>query len=118
MIIINTLINIIDNSGVKQIKCIGFLNKTTKKITPGNIIVGVVKKIKQNSLIKISSIVRALIVTSKNFININDGSYIKFINNSAILLNKKNIPIGTRVIGSFYYKKLYYKLLKLNAFIL
>nr|AZL34662.1 ribosomal protein L14 [Hepatozoon canis] len=115
MILINTLIDVIDNSGVSKLLCLGNLSRKTNIIKLNDVIIGVVKKIKKNSNIRNSSIVRGLVVTSKKLYETGGGCYISFFKNSAIILTKKNIPIGTRVLDSFYYKKIYYKLIKIRS---
>lgn len=113
MLLVNSMFDVIDNSGVIKLLSIGNISRKTLKIKLGDIIIGVVKRSNTNSSIKESSIVRALVVQTKMPVK-SSFFYIKFENNSVILLNKKNIPLGTRVYQPFFYKKFYFTTFKLN----
>lgn len=94
-----SLLQIIDNSGVKKILCIGILKNNKKYGLIGDIIIGAAKIVLSTSNIKRSSIVRALIVRVKKTILRKDGTAISFEDNAAILIDKQNNAIGTRIFG-------------------
>jgi len=100
MIFNGTILNICDNSGVKWVQCIKILGKKPKAYgKPGDIIVVSIKKTKSLSKIKKKEIYKAIIVRIKKKICRDDGSSISFSKNSAILLNAKGSPIGSRIFG-------------------
>ncbi len=94
-----TLLNIADNTGVKKIMCIRVLGHNKKYATIGDTIIGVVKSNLSNSIIKKSSIVKAVIVRLKKNIQRKDGTYISFEDNAAIIINNDNNIKGTRIFG-------------------
>ena len=98
MIQLNTHLSIIDNSGVKQVKCIKILNGSFNG-TLGDKIVVSVQKTTPNRKIKSGDVLQSLVVRLKKEKLRNDGSTIKFSTNSAVLLNTKNLPVGTRIFG-------------------
>ena len=93
-------LNVTDNTGAKKIMCIRVLNKNKRQFAKlGEIVIAVVKEATPNMAIKKSDIVRAVIVrTSKKVIRQN-GMSIRFDDNAAVLVNKENLPIGTRIFG-------------------
>nr|QEM01831.1 50S ribosomal protein L14 [Nephromyces sp. ex Molgula occidentalis] len=121
MVQIGTIFNIIDNTGVKKILCIGILNSKSKVIKIGDIIIGVVKQANKSKYFKKSAIIKALIIRLKIPLNLKTGFSYKFNDNSAILIDKHKNPIGTRIFGPIpkYFKdKNYLKLITLtNEFI-
>lgn len=89
-----------DNSGAKELLCIKVLGSTgTKYANIGDIIVAVVKEALPNMPVKKSDIVKAVIVRSKEGVRRPDGSYLKFDENAAVVINKDSNPRGTRVFG-------------------
>jgi large subunit ribosomal protein L14 len=100
MIFTGTILNICDNSGVKWVQCLKILGKKPRASgKPGDIIVVSIKRTKSFSKIKKKEIYKAIIVRTKKKICREDGSSINFSKNSAILLNAKGSPIGSRVFG-------------------
>jgi len=100
MIFAGTILQVCDNSGVKFVKCLKILHNRPKNFGKvGNLIIVNIKSIKAFSTIKRKEIYKAIIVRVKSSIKRNDGSYIKFMKNSVVLLNNKNLPIGTRIFG-------------------
>jgi|SRR6056300_504428 large subunit ribosomal protein L14 len=91
-------LNVADNTGAKQVMCIRVLG-TKKTAQIGDIIIGVVKDAIPNMPLKKSDIVRAVIVRTRNGIQRNNGSYLRFDDNAVVLLSKDDNPRGTRVFG-------------------
>lgn len=90
-----------DNSGAREILVIQVVGGTRRKYGGvGDVVVGTVKKAVPNSPVKKSSIVRAVIVRTKKEYRRDDGSYIAFDDNAAVLLDQESRnPVGTRVFG-------------------
>ncbi len=100
MIQVESRLRVADNSGAKEIHCIKVLGGSKKKYGKiGDIIVASVKDAIPDSNVKKGTVVRAVIVRTKKEKRRVDGTYIKFDDNAAVLLNKSNEPIGTRVFG-------------------
>lgn len=100
MIQMQTRLDVADNSGARSVMCIKVLGGTRRKYASiGDIIVVSVKDASPNSKVKKGDIMKAVIVRTKKEINRNDGSYIRFDNNSAVLINPQNEPVGTRIFG-------------------
>jgi large subunit ribosomal protein L14 len=90
-----------DNSGARELLVIQVVGGTRRKYgSVGDIVVGTVKKAVPNSAVKKSTVVKAVIVRTKKEFKREDGSYIAFDDNAAVLLDAegKN-PVGTRVFG-------------------
>lgn len=90
-----------DNTGAKELLCIKVLGSTGRRYANiGDIIVAVVKDAAPNMPVKKSDVVKAVIVRSKKGVRRSDGSYLKFDENAAVIINPKdNSPRGTRVFG-------------------
>ena len=100
MIQMQTMLNVADNSGAKKIYCIKVLGGTRRRYASiGDIIVVSVKEAIPNSKVKKGDISRAVVVRTAKEVRRKDGSYIKFDDNSAVLLNQQSEPIGTRIFG-------------------
>jgi len=99
MIYPQTMLTVADNTGAKKIMCIRVLGGNKKYAEIGDSIVGVVKEALPNMPIKRSEIVRAIIVRTKKTIRRQDGMYIRFDDNAAVIVNVDNNPRGTRVFG-------------------
>jgi large subunit ribosomal protein L14 len=100
MIQSETQLNAADNSGAKRLYCIKVLGGTRKRYaTVGDIIVVSVKEAIPNAKVKKGDVLRAVVVRTKKEVRRPDGSYIKFDDNSAVLINAAKEPIGTRIFG-------------------
>jgi len=99
MIYPQTILTVADNTGAKKIMCIRILGGNRKYGKIGDIIIGVIKEAIPNMPIKRSDIVRAIIVRTSNSIRRQDGMYIRFDDNAAVIVNLENNPRGTRVFG-------------------
>jgi len=93
-------LNVADNSGAKEVLCIRILGGTgTKYASVGDKIVVTVKAAHSSSSLKKGSISKAVIVRTKKEVRRKDGSYIRFEDNAAVLLNDNDEPRGTRMFG-------------------
>ncbi len=100
MIQMRTILEVADNSGARKIGCIKVLGSSRRKYASvGDVIVVSVKDAIPNSKIKKGDVVRAVVVRTKKGVKRADGSYIKFDDNSAVLITPQNEPIGTRIFG-------------------
>ena len=100
MIQMRTMLDVADNSGAKKVGCIKVLGSSRRKYASlGDVIVVSVKDAIPNAKIKKGDVVKAVVVRTKKGIRRPDGSYIKFDDNSAVLINQQNEPIGTRIFG-------------------
>ena len=117
MIHVQTYLNITDNTGVKKLMCIRILGNKKQCAKIGDTIIGVVKKVLPNMTIKISSIVRAVIVRTKKTIKRKDGMSIRFLDNAAVILNADNSPRGTRIFGPIAYEIRQKKFIKLISLV-
>jgi large subunit ribosomal protein L14 len=95
-----TILNVADNSGAKKIMVIRVLGGSKKKFGRiGDIVVASVKEAIPNGNVKKGDVVKAVIVRTKKETRRQDGSYIKFDDNAAVVLNNNNEPRGTRIFG-------------------
>lgn len=100
MIQTETRLRIADNSGAKVVSCIKVLGGSKRRYAyVGDIIVVAVKEAMPNSKVKKGDVVKAVIVRTAKEIRRDDGSHIKFDDNSAVLINPQSEPIGTRIFG-------------------
>ena len=95
-----TRLNVADNTGAKKVMCIHVLGGTKRKYAHvGDKIVVSVKSAIPGSAVKKGSVSRAVVVRTKKEIRRNDGSYIRFDENAAVLIDEQNEPVGTRIFG-------------------
>ncbi len=100
MIQAETKLNVADNSGAKLLLCIKVLGGSKRRYASvGDLVVVSVKEAMPNSKVKKGEVMRAVVVRTAKEIRRPDGSYIKFDDNSAVLVNQQNEPIGTRIFG-------------------
>lgn len=100
MVQTTTTLDVADNSGAKKLMCIRVLGGTRRKYASlGDVIIVSVKEAMANSKVKKGEVARAVIVRTKKEVSRQDGSYIRFDSNSAVLVDKDNEPIGTRIFG-------------------
>lgn len=89
-----------DNTGAKELLCIRVLGGTARRYANiGDIVVASVKKATPGGMVKKGEVVKAVIVRSVHGVRRADGSYIKFDENSAVILKEDNTPRGTRIFG-------------------
>ena len=99
MIYPQTMLTVADNTGAKKVMCIRILGGNKKYAKIGDTIIAVVKEALPNMPVKRSDIIRAVVVRTKKSIRRQDGMYIRFDDNAAVLVNMDNNPRGTRVFG-------------------
>ena len=100
MVQTTTTLDVADNSGAKKIMCIRVLGGTKRKYASlGDVIIVSIKEAIPNAKVKKGEIARAVIVRTKKEVSRPDGSYIRFDANSAVLVDKDNEPVGTRIFG-------------------
>ncbi len=103
MIYSETILGVCDNSGARIVKCIKAL-RTGRSSAPkmANIFVITVKKIKYNKNIVKGQLCKGLLVRAKKNIQRKTGISIKFTDNSLVIVDQKNLPIASRIIGPIY----------------
>jgi len=95
-----TRLKVTDNSGAKQILCIRVLGGTKRRYARvGDIIVATVKQANPTGTVKRKSVVKAVVVRTRDQIHRKDGSTIAFDDNAAVIINDDKNPKGTRVFG-------------------
>jgi large subunit ribosomal protein L14 len=100
MIQMQTTLSVADNSGARKLSCIKVLGGSKRKYAGiGDIIVCSVKEAMPNSKVKKGEVVRAVIVRTAKEVSRPDGTYIRFDNNSAVVVNAAGEPVGTRIFG-------------------
>ncbi len=100
MIQVETNLDVADNSGARRVQCIKVLGGAKRRTAQvGDIIVVSVKDAIPNAKVKKGDVLRAVVVRTTKEVRRTDGSYIKFDDNSAVLINAAKEPIGTRIFG-------------------
>lgn len=95
-----TRLQVADNSGARELMCVKVLGGAKRRYaTIGDIIVCSVKEALPNSKVKKGDVVKAVIVRMKNRLRRPDGTYIRFDDNSAVLVKADGEPVGTRIFG-------------------
>ncbi len=100
MIQLESYLRVADNSGakvIKVIKVLGGFHKSTGSI--GDVVVCSVREAIPHTDIKKGQIVKAIVVRTHKEIGRKDGTYVRFDDNAAVLIDKQNLPLGTRVFG-------------------
>src|SRR6202790_1213448 len=100
MVQVQTVLDVADNSGARRVMCIKVLGGSKRRYASvGDVIVVAVKEAIPNAKVKKGDVSRAVIVRTAKEISRDDGSYIRFDGNSAVLLDKDHEPGGTRIFG-------------------
>lgn len=100
MIQMQTILNVADNSGARKVFCVKVLGGSKRKYaTVGDVIVVSVKEAIPNSKVKKGDVMKAVVVRTVKEVRRPDGSYLKFDDNSAVLINNQMEPVGTRIFG-------------------
>lgn len=95
-----TLLNVADNTGAKQLMCIRVLGGSGRRYAAiGDVIVACVKKAAPGGVVKKGEVVKAVVVRSTRENRRADGSYIKFDENAAVIIKEDKTPRGTRIFG-------------------
>lgn len=100
MIQTESKLQVADNSGAKKLYCIRVLGGSRRRYAKiGDIIIVAVKEAIPHAKVKKGDVMRAVVVRTTKELRRPDGSYIKFDDNSAVLINQNGEPIGTRIFG-------------------
>jgi len=100
MIQMQTVLNVADNSGAKRVACIKVLGGSKRRYASlGDVIVIAVKEALPNSKVKKGDVMKAVVVRTVKEVRRVDGSYLKFDDNSAVLITNQMEPVGTRIFG-------------------
>ncbi len=93
-------LRVADNSGAKKLMCIKVLGGTRRRYASvGDVIVASVKEAAPRGKVKKGDVVKAVVVRTKKEVRRSDGTYIKFDENAAVIINNQKEPIGTRIFG-------------------
>ena len=100
MIQMQTVLDAADNSGARSLFCVKVLGGSRRRYASlGDIIVVSIREAHPGSKVKKGDVMRAVVVRTAKEVGRPDGSYIRFDNNSAVLINKDGEPVGTRIFG-------------------
>jgi large subunit ribosomal protein L14 len=95
-----TMLIIADNSGAKKAQCIKVLGGTRRKYASlGDVITVAIKQALPNGTVKRGEVAKAVVVRTRKEVRRKDGSYIRFDQNAAVIINPQNEPVGTRIFG-------------------
>jgi len=93
-------LKVADNSGAKELLCIRVLGGSKRRYANiGDVIVAAVKDATPGGVVKKGTVVRAVVVRTKKGVRRNDGSYVKFDDNAAVIIKEDKNPAGTRIFG-------------------
>lgn len=100
MIQTETRLKVADNSGAKELLCIRILGGTSRRYANiGDVIVCAVKEASPGGMVKKGDVVKAVVVRTKKGARRDDGSYVKFDQNAAVVIKEDRNPVGTRIFG-------------------
>ena len=100
MIQMTSVLDVADNSGAKKVFCIKVLGGSRRRYASiGDVVIVSIREAIPGAKVKKGEVARAVIVRTRRELARPDGSYIRFDGNSAVLINKENEPIGTRIFG-------------------
>ncbi|QTX31517.1 50S ribosomal protein L14 [Aminithiophilus ramosus] len=100
MIQLRTVLNVADNSGAKKLMCIQVQGGSFRRYgSVGDVIVASVREAIPNSNIEKGKVVKAVIVRTKKEVRRRDGSYVRFDDNAAVIIDNNGDPKGTRIFG-------------------
>lgn len=100
MIQIYTMLDVADNSGAKRVMCFHVAGGSKRRYaTVGDVIVATIKEAIPHANVKKGEVVKAVVVRTVRPVRREDGSYIRFDRNAAVLINAQGEPIGTRIFG-------------------
>ncbi len=100
MIQLRTVLNVADNSGAKKVMCIQVVGGSFRKVgTVGDVIVASVREAIPNSNTEKGKVVKCVIVRTKKEVRRRDGSYVRFDDNAAVIIDGNGDPKGTRIFG-------------------
>lgn len=95
-----TILNVADNTGAKKVLCIRVMGGSYRKYANiGDVIVAAVKEAAPNGTVKKADVVKCVVVRSVKGLRREDGSYIRFDDNAAVVIREDKTPVGTRIFG-------------------
>ncbi len=101
MIQMQTMLDVADNTGAKQVMCFKVLGGSKRRYAGvGDVIIGSVKKSIPTATIKKGTVVRGVIVRTRKDISRRDGSRVRFDRNAVVIIDKDGNPVGTRIFGA------------------
>ncbi|NUP89167.1 MAG: 50S ribosomal protein L14 [Candidatus Sumerlaeia bacterium] len=96
-----TILDVADNSGAKKIRCFKVIGGTRRRYARiGDVIMASVREASTDGTVKKGQVVRAVVVRTAKELGRPDGTYIKFDDNAAVIINKDGEPVGTRIFGA------------------
>jgi large subunit ribosomal protein L14 len=96
-----TVLNVADNTGARKIRCFKVLGGSRRRYASiGDIIVASVREADPAGTVKKGEVVKAVVVRTCKEVAREDGSYIRFYDNAAVIINKEGEPVGTRIFGA------------------
>jgi len=99
MIQLRSILNLADNSGAKKLKVIGVSHKIGKVASIGDVVTCIVRGADPNGNVAHKEKVRGLIVRTRKEIGRKDGTYVRFDDNAAVVIDSQGLPRGTRILG-------------------
>lgn len=100
MIQTQSVLDVADNSGARRVMCIKVLGGSKRRYAAvGDVIICCIKEAVPHAKVKKGDVVRAVVVRTAKELSRPDGTYIRFDGNGAVLINKDNEPVGTRIFG-------------------
>lgn len=100
MVQMGTVLTLADNSGAKKLKLIGILGSSRRRWAGiGDVVTAAVRGASSTGTVKDHSVVRAIIVRARKEVRRKDGSYVRFDDNAAVVIDKEGAMIGTRIFG-------------------
>lgn len=101
MILVGSKLKVIDNTGAREVKCIGLLNVGKRRYAlAGDIIKVTVRSVRGDKKIDKGTVCKAVVVSVKKGKNRNSGEKVVFNENAVVLIKNDNLPLGTRVLGA------------------
>lgn len=95
-----SILKVADNSGAKKIRCFRILGGTRRRYAKlGDVFIASVQEAEPRKNVKKKDIVKAVLVRSKKSYRRTDGSYVRFDENAAVIVDNKKEPVGTRIFG-------------------
>jgi len=95
-----SVLNVADNSGARKVLVIRVMGGSDRKVgSIGDIIIASVKEATPHAEVKKGDVVRAVVVRTRKEVGRKDGTYVRFDDNAAVVIDKQNIPKGTRIFG-------------------
>jgi large subunit ribosomal protein L14 len=96
-----TMLQVADNTGAKKLRCFNILGGSKHRYARiGDIIVASVREATPDATVKKGTVVRAVIVRTRKELPREDGSYVRFDDNAAVIINNQKEPVGTRIFGA------------------